>query len=84
MAVAGIRKLLRVDTRLAWTLILYLIFMTGLHLFFAMNTRLRVPLVDPPICILAIFPFLSAKIESTSPVRLINDVPVQQQPLLEK
>jgi 4-amino-4-deoxy-L-arabinose transferase-like glycosyltransferase len=78
-AVAGTRKLLRMDIRLAWTLILYVIVVTGLHLFFAMNTRLRVSLVDPLICILAMFPFLSAKVESTSQVRLINDVPVQPQ-----
>jgi hypothetical protein len=77
VAVAGMRKLLRVDIRLAWTLILYLIVVTGLHLFFAMNTRLRVPLVDPLICILATFAFLSAKIESSA-VRPTNDVLVQQ------
>lgn len=79
MAAAGTRKLLRVDSRLAWTLILYVIVATGLHLAFAMNTRLRVPLVDPLICILAVFPFLSAKVESASSVRLINTVPVKQQ-----
>jgi 4-amino-4-deoxy-L-arabinose transferase-like glycosyltransferase len=78
VAAAGLRKLLRVDSRLAWALILYLIIATGLHILFAMNTRLRVPLVDPLICILATFPFLSAKIESTSLVRPTNDVPVQQ------
>jgi len=66
VAVAGMKKLLRVDVHLAHTLIIYVVIATGLHLLFAMNTRLRVPLVDPLICVLATYPFATSKRESST------------------
>src|SRR5262249_7860007 len=66
VALAGMKRLIQVDSRLAYTLILYVATATALHLLFAMNTRLRVPLMDPLICVLATFPFMPRRIQSAS------------------
>jgi hypothetical protein len=55
-AIVGMRRLHRTDPGLTRTFLFYLIVATGLHLLFAMNTRLRVPLVDPLICLVVSFP----------------------------
>jgi 4-amino-4-deoxy-L-arabinose transferase-like glycosyltransferase len=49
------------DAATAKTLAAYLFVATCLHLLFAMNTRLRVPLVDPLICMLASFPIFPVR-----------------------
>jgi len=57
----GLRKLFRGDRSLAIMYVIYFLVATFLHLLFAMNTRLRVPLIDPLICILMSFPVLNTE-----------------------
>jgi len=52
-ALFGWFRLRRSAPRTANLLLLYCVLVTILHLPFTMNTRLRVPLVDPLVCILA-------------------------------
>jgi hypothetical protein len=59
MGAIGLRKLFRSDPSLAVTFAIYFSIATCLHLLFAMNTRLRVPLIDPLVCILMSFPILN-------------------------
>jgi hypothetical protein len=58
-AAVGMWKLFRKDTRLALTLLIYVSIATCLHLFFAMSTRLRAPLIDRLLCVLCSFPLLN-------------------------
>jgi 4-amino-4-deoxy-L-arabinose transferase-like glycosyltransferase len=66
VAAIGLRKLFRTDPSLATTFVIYFSIATCVHLFFAMNTRLRVPLFDPLICILMSFPFLGDLLRSNA------------------
>lgn len=52
-AVAGFMRLRRWERKIANVLFLYCLLATLLHLPATMNTRLRSPLIDPLICILA-------------------------------
>jgi len=52
-AVLGWARLRKADPRFANLLLLYCGFATLLHLPFTMNTCLRIPLVDPILCVLA-------------------------------
>ena len=52
VSIGGMKRLYKRDRALAKTFIFYFVVATALHIFFAMNTRLRVPLVDPLLCIL--------------------------------
>ncbi len=52
-AIAGCVRLRRRERRLTNMLLLYCLAATALHLPTTMNTRLRSPLIDPLICILA-------------------------------
>jgi len=74
MSCFGIRRLYRIDPRLAVTFIIYFSIATCLHLLFAMNTRLRVPLVDPLLCVLMSFPFRAAEGKRGEATRI--EVPV--------
>lgn len=51
--VLGWLQVRKVAPRFANLLLLYCVFATLLHLPFTMNTRLRIPLVDPVLCVLA-------------------------------
>ena len=51
--VLGWLRVRKVAPRFANLLLLYCVFATLLHLPFTMNTRLRIPLVDPVLCVLA-------------------------------
>jgi 4-amino-4-deoxy-L-arabinose transferase-like glycosyltransferase len=52
-AIFGWLRLKKTAPRLAWLFLLYAVFATALHLPFTMNTRLRSPLLEPFLCILA-------------------------------
>jgi cytochrome b561 len=52
VAILGWLRLRTAAARIANLLLLYCIAATVLHLPFTMNTRLRVPLIDPILCIL--------------------------------
>src|SRR5262249_23270192 len=67
-AAGGLWKLQRVDAPLARTLVLYAIVATGLHLLFSMHTRLRVPLIDPLICVFATCFFSASRVECATRV----------------
>ena len=58
-ASVGMWKMFRRHAPLALTLLLYVSVATCLHLLFAMNTRLRAPLIDPLLCVLCSFPLLN-------------------------
>ncbi len=53
VAILGWFRLRKAKPRIAYLLLLYCVAATILHLPFTMNTRYRVPLVDPLLCILA-------------------------------
>lgn len=53
LAVGGFMRLRRSERRISNALLLYCIAATLLHLPVTMNTRLRSPLIDPLICVLA-------------------------------
>jgi len=53
VAIAGWLRLRKFAPRIAHLLLLYCVLATVLHLPFTMNTRLRVPLIDPLLCVLA-------------------------------
>ena len=52
-AILGWLRLRKSTPRIAHLLLLYCVLATVLHLPFTMNTRLRVPLIDPLLCVLA-------------------------------
>jgi 4-amino-4-deoxy-L-arabinose transferase-like glycosyltransferase len=52
VAILGWFRLRKTASQTAYLLLLYCVAVTMLHLFFTMNTRLRVPFVDPLLCIL--------------------------------
>jgi len=53
VAMLGWLRLRKSTPRIAYLLLLYCALATALHLPFTMNTRLRVPLIDPLLCVLA-------------------------------
>jgi 4-amino-4-deoxy-L-arabinose transferase-like glycosyltransferase len=68
-AIIGWFRLRKVSHRIASLFLLYCLFATILHLPFTMNTRLRSPLIDPLLCVLAavaVSPALPAKPPSSS------------------
>ncbi|MGH9575611.1 MAG: hypothetical protein ACRD40_19040 [Candidatus Acidiferrales bacterium] len=67
-AVAGFVRLRRRERKIANVLLLYCILATLLHLPATMNTRLRSPLIDPLVCILAALE-ISALQRSRKPAR---------------
>lgn len=52
VATVGWFRLRKTAPRIACLFALYCVALTMLHLFFTMNTRLRVPFIDPLLCIL--------------------------------
>lgn len=52
-AIFGWLRIKKVAPRVAWLLLAYCLIVTLLHLPVTMSTRLRVPLVDPILCVLA-------------------------------
>lgn len=67
-AILGWLRIRKSNPRIAYLLLVYCLFATLLHLPFTMNTRLRVPLVDPVLCVLAgiaLSPVLTGRKEMT-------------------
>ncbi len=68
-AIFGWIRLRKVSPRIADLFLLYCLFATILHLPFTMNTRLRSPLIDPLLCVLAavaVSPALESKAAASS------------------
>jgi 4-amino-4-deoxy-L-arabinose transferase-like glycosyltransferase len=64
-AILGWLRLRKRAAQIAHLLLLYCVFATVLHLPFTMNTRLRVPLIEPLLCVLAGIALASGSPRST-------------------
>jgi len=63
-AIFGWLRLKNSSTRIAALFLLYAVFSTILHLPFTMNTRLRSPLIEPLLCVLAAIALSAAPLPS--------------------
>jgi len=53
LAVAGLYRLKKIRPEMATTFLIYALGLTTMHLVLVMNTRLRIPLMEPLIVVLA-------------------------------